>query len=316
MINNDNQISLTEVNKENKYPKNNLNIHDEFWNDCLIPEDNKIKTISFTQKNKDIEIKTPNSKFSFSNHNNLGKSMKNERSSSTITSTVEEKFKIFKMKIGDSTIDPSLLQDRVNENNKKKSSIDRCKELYKNAKVKSQVQQLMIKKNQEYKEQIDLSKCTFKPKLNRTNNDNKDFNEKGVYERNFNFLKKKGEKLEKFKAEIGKKYENFSFRPNISAPKNEVVFNPKKSVVNDSLTRNYLIRLKNARVKKLEKDQPKKSHAKLNKSINTALTSHRKYINKSASADNSLIYNNEPMNFKNNVHNLHNDLFNFDLTIE
>jgi len=130
------------------------------------------------------------------------------------------------------------------------------------------------------------------------------------------FWRKKGEKLEKFKEEIGKKYENFSFRPNISAPKNEVVFNPKKSVVNDSLTRNYLIRQKNARVKKLEKDQPKKSNiTKRNKSINMALSSHRKYINKSVSADNSIIYNNEPKSFNNIVHNLHNDLFNFDLTI-
>jgi len=154
--------------------------------------------------------------------------MKNERSNSTMTSTIEEKFKILKKKFGNSTIDPSLSQDR-----EKKTSVDKCTELYKNAKVKSQVQQLMIKKNQEYKEQNDLSKCTFKPKLNRTNNDNnnKEFNEKGVYERNFNFLKKKGEKLEKFKEEIGKKYENFSFRPNISAPKNEVVFNPKKKAL-------------------------------------------------------------------------------------
>jgi len=184
----------------------------------------------------------------------------------------------------------------------------------KKAKIKGQIQQIIIKKNEEYKEQLDMSKCTFKPKLNRQviNKENENiFNENGVYERNFNFLKKKDEKLEKFKAERDKKVERFTYMPNVSANKNEDFF--KKSCVNNFSTKNFLVRMNKARVKKQEVEQPQK---KINTKLNMSLVSNRKYMNKSASCDSSLIYVNEPVPFNNIVHNLHYDLLNFDLNIE
>ncbi len=56
---------------------------------------------------------------------------------------------------------------KYQETQRKKMANERCCILYEKGKIKNEVNRLMYKKNCDLKEEQELSRCTFKPKLNR-----------------------------------------------------------------------------------------------------------------------------------------------------
>ena len=81
---------------------------------------------------------------------------------------------------------------------KKKHATERCYLLYEKGKIKNEVNRLMYQKNNELKEQKELSQCTFRPKTNTNyrradnvvvRNDNIDTYNRNIYWKSRNIEK-------------------------------------------------------------------------------------------------------------------------------
>lgn len=103
--------------------------------------------------------------------------------------TREEKFKMMLEKYADSSPEKAGLKKGVNAQK-------RCYLLYEKGKIKNEVSKLINQKNNELREQKELSECTFKPKVNKLNRKNSmgEFEQKGIYDRAINWKKRKNEK--------------------------------------------------------------------------------------------------------------------------
>jgi len=168
---------------------------------------------------------------------------------------------------------------------------------------------LIHQKQFELKEQKELSQCTFKPKTNNYNAKNNIIvnNEKGIYDRSLQWKKRKNEKIDKGKSNKIREDEGHSYKPQLNSniSNNQIIFDQRKSLLNDQAARNYMVRLENARNDVLNKKEIlEKANFKKNKWSQRSLS-----VMRSSSQEN--IYD-----INSSIINLHNDLHNINLEKE
>jgi len=158
----------------------------------------------------------------------------------------EEKFKMMMEKYPE--------DEQNNYVKKSKKAQERCCLLYEKGKIKHEVAKLINQKNSELKDQKEMSECTFKPKTNLLKkNVKEEFEEKKIYDRAISWKKNKIEKIDRHKAAQMRVDDN-AFKPQLYKP-NSQIFDPKKNLMNDFSSRNFMMRLENARVEEKTKKE-------------------------------------------------------------
>jgi hypothetical protein len=190
----------------------------------------------------------------------------------TTKMTREEKFQSFLTKYSQSSMTET--EDLKTKSNMRSiKAQERCFLLHEKSKIKNEVVSLIYEKNNELKMMKEMSECTFRPRTNSleylrtakeiTTNEyiKKSDDLKNLYERSTFWKKIKNEKyiypcknsIDRFKS-LKSRNDAPTFKPKVHAT-NPEIFNPKKNLVNDYITRNYMMRLQKAR----KEEQIKKS---------------------------------------------------------
>ena len=132
--------------------------------------------------------------------NNISSNLISPTKKNKIEYTIENKLKQLKIKYGEHIIDPEKSPDKLKDKEKQKRSMQRSKMLFESAKIKNEVQKSVFEKGLEYKKELEIKPCTFKPKVNanlqRFINENKPikFDPRNIYDRQFSLMLTKREK--------------------------------------------------------------------------------------------------------------------------
>jgi len=163
------------------------------------------------------------------------------------------------------------------------------------------------------KEKKELSECTFKPKTNAHKKIRIDESEeKKIYDRAISWKKRKIEKIDRDKAAQSREIENMAFKPQLYKP-NSMIFDPKKNLLNDFSSRNFMMRLENARnEEKIKKDIICKGGKTNNKWVPKPM-SHNRSVSQGELLNTNMNINMDMMNSNigDVIKNLHHELHNF-----
>jgi len=117
---------------------------------------------------------------------------------------------------------------------KHKRSVERCVNMYEKGKIKNEINRLMFHKNEEVKEQNELSLCTWKPELNKRNNKKEEnlkvlYSQTKIYNRTQSWKLLKAQKISKSKSQLNGNAE-CTYHPRVNSTQHlGKVFDEKKN---------------------------------------------------------------------------------------
>jgi hypothetical protein len=215
---------------------------DDFWKDCI--ENNKSNTMINEKANEYITCKF-----------NIMLVSEKSKSSSVSKKSSYGKFKGFTKENFE-----KKYRDEQKEKQKQKSqnAVNHCFYLYERGKIKNEVNRILYHKNEELKQQSELQKCTFIPKVNKLN-ENKFSNlsillkNTKIYNRTMLWKYRNNDKITKNKGEIQRETIDHAFSPQLNNSDLNIIFDNNKTVLNDMSARGYIVRQAKAREVEVEK---------------------------------------------------------------
>ena len=285
---------------------------DDFWDD-IEKEESFIITKDPPNDNNN------NTNITNNNNNSNTISTKHKKAKSFISSTISKHFPINNNPLYTKynfLLEKFATPDKQppythNNNNIKKTNINRYEQLYKQAKYKQNNLKQKQKENISKNELSELSHCTFKPHINNypfIKHRNKSSHQEqlhlsnrmltSIYERSQKWLIDKQENINNIKRRnsYDKNKQTFTYTPTVykvSPDYIESMFNAENNITNQPENQNYLQRQYQARFQSAEK--AKKHHIYLNS--NKTLENSHYSTNKSISISNALL-----KEFKSKIH--------------
>ena len=247
---------LINDNIKKKSNKSSLKTDNDFWDDCLIDSDTEYKKSKFfkfqnsSQSTSRIKsISNSNSKFKIKN---LKKSMTRS------TTFSKNAFKIFIEKYPQ--INKDLKENKI-ENIKRRKAQKRCISLYNYSFQQNYFINSIYNENLKKKNQEELDKCTWKPKINKINKKIRDSIQslgKDIYQREKVRKKNKTRHLSKEyeKYDNNPELKEYTFRPkliNNNLEKIDKMFNKNKSIISDRENAEFIYRYMKARDERMIK---------------------------------------------------------------
>jgi len=148
---------------------------------------------------------------------------------------------------------PEELEERHNEEHKKKKAIERCFILYERGKIKNEVNRIMYHKNEELKIQSELKKCTWKPHLNKLSKKLEEnlkvlTKDTKIYNRAMTWKFKNNQKISRSKSVVQSELLEYTYRPMVNSnPNLNNVFDQNKTILKDYSNRSFVFRYEKAR---------------------------------------------------------------------
>jgi hypothetical protein len=175
-------------NNNNNYNKFNNNNNNENENSNNINNNNNINSRqnNFQEINKSRNFNTKNS---------------NRSANHSLMSDLYNKFEI------EEFISPEMEERNRLKKQKEEEALERCMMLYEKAKIKNEVNKINFYKNMEIKDNMELDRCTFTPKINERKNKKEEnlkliYRNTNIYNRSLQWKENKENKIEKNRREI------------------------------------------------------------------------------------------------------------------
>jgi len=198
-----NQPIMKKTNQNNNSSKQNIN---------LPPRDPKLNSNAKNSSNKRL-----NNFDEQDSYKNMRESKYNRDINRSANHAYnDELYKKFDM---DSFISPEEEDYIRKQTQKKQEANERCMMLYERAKIKNEVNRINYFKNIEYKENVELSECSFHPQINERNNKQEEnlkliYKNTKIYNRSLQWKENKHNKMEKNKRELLRENEE-TFQPRV-----------------------------------------------------------------------------------------------------